>query len=324
MTTNPSNLLSSAKQGNPKAIAVLISRSLQSKGITAKAAIRSDCLQIMLESAQVPEQQALVPFVQRGISRLNIESFKTLKVFGKQRGADLPAWTEEVQLQNSVKISSKQEFQSTDTSVSKIQSASASRIEQVPLDKTPSKPASNLKSQLKWYETDSPILTVGLLCLFFPLGLWSMWRYTRWSRKTKMIVTAIISTLILAHGVRSGKQGVQVTQASTETQPTALVDPNSNIGKVDQTGTTIMVDMPNHPSCSREYVSVKLDTFENCLIEGLTYVQVANVLGYRGELQAKSGDTEIWQWNDGSGKYLSATFFDGKLVSRSQIGLIDY
>ena len=47
------NLLELAKQGNPKAIATLMNRQLQPKSITAKAALKEGCLQIMLESAQL-------------------------------------------------------------------------------------------------------------------------------------------------------------------------------------------------------------------------------------------------------------------------------
>ena len=77
----------------------------------------------------------------------------------------------------------------------------------------------------------------------------------------------------------------------------AQIDPSSNIGKADQNGVIVSVDLPKAPACSRTYVSVKMDTFEQCLPDGLTYVQAANVLGYRGTLQTKSGNTEIWQWN---------------------------
>ena len=37
--------------------------------------------------------------------------------------------------------------------------------------------------------------------------------------------------------------------------------------------------------------------------------------------RAQSGTTEVWQWNDGSGRYATLTFTDGYLVSKSQIGL---
>ena len=81
------------------------------------------------------------------------------------------------------------------------------------------------------------------------------------------------------------------------------------------------IEPPTGEACERSYVSVKLDTFSQCLVEGLSYVQVANTLGYAGTLVASSGSAETWQWNDGGGKYLSITFVNGKLISKSQIGL---
>jgi hypothetical protein len=105
-------------------------------------------------------------------------------------------------------------------------------------------------------------------------------------------------------------------------EPKAIaVDPNSNIGKIDQNGITVIVDKPSDPACSRTYVSVELDTFQNCLITGLTYVQVANILGYKGTLGAVNGNTEVWQWNGREGTMI-ATFIDGRLVSKSQSGLV--
>jgi len=50
---------------------------LQPKGITVvKAAFKDGCLQILLESAQVPDQQALVAFVNQGLTRLEAASIK--------------------------------------------------------------------------------------------------------------------------------------------------------------------------------------------------------------------------------------------------------
>ncbi|MGL4619766.1 hypothetical protein [Chroococcidiopsis sp.] len=47
------------------------------------------------------------------------------------------------------------------------------------------------QKNLKWYETDSSIGIIVLLVIFFPLGLWSMWKYASWSLKTKGMVTGI-------------------------------------------------------------------------------------------------------------------------------------
>jgi hypothetical protein len=93
------NLLKLAKQGNPKAIAALMNRQLQIKGITAKVALKNSCLQVLLESAQVQNQQALVAFVRKGITSLGCESIKSVKVYGRQIGEEVPDWSQEFELE---------------------------------------------------------------------------------------------------------------------------------------------------------------------------------------------------------------------------------
>jgi len=54
---------------------------LQPKGITVvKAIFKDSCLQILLESAQVPNQQALVAFVNQGLTRLEAAFIKQVKL----------------------------------------------------------------------------------------------------------------------------------------------------------------------------------------------------------------------------------------------------
>jgi hypothetical protein len=97
MMTQPS-LSALAKQGNPDAIASLITRSLSPQGITAKASLKGDCLRVMLESLQVPDQQAAVQFIRKGLTKLKAESIKTVKIYGRQVGTDFPAWSQELDL----------------------------------------------------------------------------------------------------------------------------------------------------------------------------------------------------------------------------------
>lgn len=97
-TTNQSNLLELAKQGNARAIATLINRQLEPKGITAKTALKNGCLQIMLESAQAPNQQSLVAFVRKGITSLGAESIERVMVYGRQTDEEFPVWSEELEL----------------------------------------------------------------------------------------------------------------------------------------------------------------------------------------------------------------------------------
>lgn len=93
-----SNLLELAKQGNVEALTTLLNRSFQPKGITAKATLKDSCLQIVLESAQVPDQQALVAFMRKSLTSLGAESISKVKVYGRQTEEEFPAWNQEFEL----------------------------------------------------------------------------------------------------------------------------------------------------------------------------------------------------------------------------------
>jgi len=92
------NLLELAKQGNPKAIEALINRQLQSKGIAAKTVLKNDSLQIVLESTQVPDQQALVAFLRKSMTSLGAKSIKRVKVYGKKTSEQISVWHQEFEL----------------------------------------------------------------------------------------------------------------------------------------------------------------------------------------------------------------------------------
>lgn len=93
------NLLELAKQGNANAIAALINRQLQPKGITViKSAVKDGCLQLMLQADYVPEQQPLVAFIHKGMMNLRTESITKVKIYGQQTGDEFPAWSQEIEL----------------------------------------------------------------------------------------------------------------------------------------------------------------------------------------------------------------------------------
>ncbi len=96
---NQPNLLELAKQGDAKAIATLMNRKLQTKGITAKASMKNDCLQIMLESAQVSPQETLVAFIRRSVSTVGPEGINRVKVYGKRIKEEFPDWSEEFEVE---------------------------------------------------------------------------------------------------------------------------------------------------------------------------------------------------------------------------------
>ena len=92
------NLLELAKQGDVQAIASLMNHQLQPKGISAKVILQEACLQVMLESTQVLNQQALVTFVHKGITKLGAASIERVKIYGRKTGENLPNWSQEFDL----------------------------------------------------------------------------------------------------------------------------------------------------------------------------------------------------------------------------------
>ncbi|MFW6296151.1 MAG: hypothetical protein ACOC04_03050, partial [Halothece sp.] len=109
------NITELAKQGNSQAIASLLNRTLESKGFRiAKATLKKDCLQLMLESKQVPPQQKLVAFIRESMTRLGSNSTKKVKIYGRKIGEEFPEWTEEFDLTISVKPNLKELAQQGD------------------------------------------------------------------------------------------------------------------------------------------------------------------------------------------------------------------
>lgn len=94
-----SSSLEQSRQGSTTAIAALINRHLQPKGITAKVALKNQCLMVLLESAAVPDQQIMGAFVLKGIRSLNLAAIESLQVYGKQSNEKSPRWQQTYRLQ---------------------------------------------------------------------------------------------------------------------------------------------------------------------------------------------------------------------------------
>lgn len=65
----------------------------------------------------------------------------------------------------------------------------------------------------EWYENKA--LVVVLLVVFFPVGLYAIWKNTEFSDKTKWIVTGIIAFLVLVIGVSDKKPEPRAVQVAT-------------------------------------------------------------------------------------------------------------
>lgn len=53
----------------------------------------------------------------------------------------------------------------------------------------------NLDMKNKWYQSTGGI--IALLILFFPVGLYLMWRHTNWNKAVKWVVTAVFALFVL-------------------------------------------------------------------------------------------------------------------------------
>lgn len=95
---NPNELFQQAKLGHPCAIAVLINRSLNAKGITAKVCRKDDCLIVLLEAHEFPHPDNLERFIRNGLARLAIAEINTIQVVCRQTGDNAPAWSQPVNL----------------------------------------------------------------------------------------------------------------------------------------------------------------------------------------------------------------------------------
>lgn len=99
LTMAQSNILELAKQGDTSAINTLVNEWLGLPSITTKTTFKQDCLQVMLESDKVPEQQSLVPLIHNGLISLSITSVKKVKIYGRETGEDFPDWQQEFELE---------------------------------------------------------------------------------------------------------------------------------------------------------------------------------------------------------------------------------
>lgn len=124
MTTSQPNVLQLARQGDPRAIGAILNRSLQPKGITSKVLVKANCLQIKLESAQLPHSSSLLPLIQKQLSDLKIHSINVVKVFGYNQNDEIPAWTEEFDLEQQLHNSSEGSLNLPTQTVSSIYSNS--------------------------------------------------------------------------------------------------------------------------------------------------------------------------------------------------------
>lgn len=91
-------LFAQAQQGDPMAIAALITQSLQSLGVWARAVRQDATLHIELEGAQAPDPAGVLPRLTQGMRQLSPRGIAQVYVFGFALGETRPAWRQGIEL----------------------------------------------------------------------------------------------------------------------------------------------------------------------------------------------------------------------------------
>lgn len=99
MTANTFEL---ARQGNTQAIATLMNRALEAKGITVQINMMSEYKGIIVigESQEAPNKSFFVDYVHKAIEKLKLPTVKRLYIRGQIAGNKIPVWRQTINLQS--------------------------------------------------------------------------------------------------------------------------------------------------------------------------------------------------------------------------------
>ncbi|VEP14684.1 conserved membrane hypothetical protein [Hyella patelloides LEGE 07179] len=91
------NIVKLAKQGDLNAISVLIQDNLEQEKI-AKSELKDSYLKLILEAEQVPNQQKLVPLIQKTVTSLETDLITKIMLYGQKTGESFPEWNQELEI----------------------------------------------------------------------------------------------------------------------------------------------------------------------------------------------------------------------------------
>ncbi|GAB4377359.1 MAG: hypothetical protein Kow00121_26540 [Elainellaceae cyanobacterium] len=83
-----------AKAGNAQAIAAIINKTLEPKGISIKATSSNGCLTLVAESPTIPKQEVVVDFLRNGIIKLEPTNIAQVVIRGRATGQTTNSWQE--------------------------------------------------------------------------------------------------------------------------------------------------------------------------------------------------------------------------------------
>ncbi len=205
-TTTQLNLLELAKQGNAQAIATLMNRQLQSKGITTKTTFTQGCLTIIAESEDIPEQKFLVDFLRKGITNLMAEGIQRVIVQGRITGKTAPAWRESFELRAAVTANHQQPASINNSSIGSPSASVKSKLNILKSGK--------LTSILSFAKGTKELANTGLLLGILLILITNLFaanksQPTLWEYKVEAIPDSVFEQAM--H--RMGSEGWEITSA---------------------------------------------------------------------------------------------------------------
>lgn len=75
-----------------------------------------------------------------------------------------------------------------------------------------------METKKKWYQGNAAI--IAFLVLFFPVGLYLMWKHANWNKTVKWIVTGVFAFIILVNAI-GGSNPSSTTSTTQNSAPTA-------------------------------------------------------------------------------------------------------
>ncbi|NJL19854.1 MAG: hypothetical protein HC895_01950 [Leptolyngbyaceae cyanobacterium SM1_3_5] len=88
-----------AKNGDEKAITNVLNYLLESRGLSAIAKLKGNCLFITVLANETPSQEQSATYILTILNELKSNSFSQAKLYGKRHGAIFAAWTQDLNLQ---------------------------------------------------------------------------------------------------------------------------------------------------------------------------------------------------------------------------------
>lgn len=149
----------------------------------------------------------------------------------------------------------------------------------------------------KWYEKNVGIIL--FLIFFFPIGLFLMWKYSRWNKVAKIVISLIGALVIIAN------VGNAVKVTDIKTANFAIQEQSKGKIGEDKTTDTAKVTYEN-------FLNIKM---------GQSYEEIADLLGEGKEGSSSDIDTTIYRWNGKGISNISVTVQNGIITAKTQAGL---